>query len=226
MIADELESAAFVVWANYVLIFANSSAQAVATPELGVLPPRGVAQPPASINSRCLHESTFRNSASFAGASGCCMNLATQEGVNATTTAALVRSAAIRSAVLPRVQPSQVKPMIIVPIAPTTTPQAAGLNHGTRTCITHLFDCWSINSSTECSREPVDRTSFPEKRIANQNFGSRSLGVHTNLVKQASGAIGFEERFARRSSSFLNGPSLWSWNGTGRHGGARNGIAG
>lgn len=36
----------------YVLVFANSSAHAVATPELGSLPFRGVAHPPASINCR------------------------------------------------------------------------------------------------------------------------------------------------------------------------------
>jgi hypothetical protein len=59
------------------------------------------------------------------------MNFATQEGVSATITAALVRSTAMRSAVLPRVQPNHEKPMIMIPTAPTTTPQAAGLNHGT-----------------------------------------------------------------------------------------------
>ena len=36
----------------YVLVFANSSAHAVATPELGSLPFRGVAHPPASMNCR------------------------------------------------------------------------------------------------------------------------------------------------------------------------------
>src|SRR5262249_57250277 len=107
---------------THVLILASSSAQAFATAEFGVLSPRDVAHPPASINSRCLHESTFWNSASFAPTFGCCMNLATQPGVSATTTAALERSAAIRSAVLPRVQPNPEKPMIMIPIAPTTTP--------------------------------------------------------------------------------------------------------
>src|SRR5213593_2479231 len=123
---------------GYVLVLVSSSAQAFATPELGVLSPFEVAHPPASINSRCLHESIFWNSASFAAALGCCMNLATQEGVRATITAELVRSTAIRSAVLPRVQPNHEKPMIMVPTAPTTTPQAAGLNHGTWSCMRHL----------------------------------------------------------------------------------------
>jgi len=68
---------------GYVLVLVSSSAQASATPELGVLSPLGVAHPPASINSRCLHESIFWNSANFAAALGCCMNLATQEGVRA-----------------------------------------------------------------------------------------------------------------------------------------------
>ena len=38
--------------ASYVLVFASSSAHAVATPELGILSPREVAHPPASINCR------------------------------------------------------------------------------------------------------------------------------------------------------------------------------
>ena len=116
--------------AAYGLVFASSSAHAFATPELGVFSPRGVAHPPVSINSRCFHDSIFWNSASFTAAFGCCMNLVTQEGVRATTTAELARSTAIRSAVLPRVQPNHEKPMIKVPTTPTTTPQAAGLNHG------------------------------------------------------------------------------------------------
>src|SRR5262249_47414823 len=120
---------------DYVLVFASSSAQAFATPEWGVFSPREVAHPPASINSRCFHDSIFWNSASFTAAFGCCMNLATQEGVRAPITAALLRSTAIRSAVLPRVHPNQEKPMIIVPIAPMTTPQAAGLNHGAWSCM-------------------------------------------------------------------------------------------
>src|SRR2546422_6502315 len=94
---------------SYVLVFASSSAHAFATPELGALSPRDVAHPPASINFRCLHESIFWNSASFAATPGCCMNFATQEGVSATMTAELVRSTAMRSAVLPRVQPNHEK---------------------------------------------------------------------------------------------------------------------
>ena len=46
--------------------------------------------------------------------------------------------------------------MNIVPTAPKTTPQAAGLNHGTRSCITHLLDCPNIHSSAKCLREPID----------------------------------------------------------------------
>src|SRR5207245_6256691 len=91
--------------AGYVLAFTSSSAHALATPALGVLSPRGVAQPPSSTNCRCLHESIFRNSACFVAALGCCMKLATQEGVSATTTAELARSTATRSAVLPRTHP-------------------------------------------------------------------------------------------------------------------------
>ena len=43
----------------YVLVFASSSAHAVASPEFACLSPRGVAQPPASMNSRCFHDSIF-----------------------------------------------------------------------------------------------------------------------------------------------------------------------
>src|SRR5437867_11593125 len=71
------------------------------------------------------------------------MNPVTQDGVSAITTAVVVRSLAIRSAVLPRVQPNQEKPMIMVATAPTTTPHAAGLNHGSCTCMWHLFGCRS-----------------------------------------------------------------------------------
>src|SRR5215510_7790926 len=123
---------------TYVLSFASSSAHAVATPVFGVLPPRGVAHPPASMNSRCFHDSTFWNSVSFAEALGCSMNRATQDVVRAVITAELARSAAIRSAVLPRVQPNHEKPMIIIPTTPTIAPQAAGLNHGTCSCMRHL----------------------------------------------------------------------------------------
>src|SRR5262245_11644863 len=126
---------------SYVLLFASASAQAVASPELGALSPCGVAHPPASMTSRCLHDSIFWNSASLVAAPGCCMNLVTQAGVSATTTAALVRSAARRSAVLPRVQPNQEKPTNMVATAPTTTPQAAGLNHGFCSCMSRSSGC-------------------------------------------------------------------------------------
>src|SRR5439155_6746003 len=60
---------------DYALVLASSSAHAFATPTCGVLSPREFAHPPVSINSRCFHDSIFWNSASFAGAFGCCMNL-------------------------------------------------------------------------------------------------------------------------------------------------------
>src|SRR5215470_981130 len=123
---------------SYVLSFASSSAHAVATPVFGVLLPRGVAHPPASMKSRCLQDSTFWNSVSFAAELGCSMNRATQDGVRAVTTAELARSAAIRSAVLPRVQPNHEKPTIMVRTTPTIAPQTPGLNHGTCSCIRHL----------------------------------------------------------------------------------------
>ena len=139
---------------DYVLSFASSSAYAVATPVFGVLPPRGVAHPPASMNSRCFHDSTFWNSASFAAALVCSMNRATQDGVRAVITAELARSAAIRSAVLPRVHPSDEKPTIIVATTPTIAPQTAGLNHGTCSCMGHL------RPEFFALREVADRITF------------------------------------------------------------------
>jgi hypothetical protein len=43
----------------YVLVFASSSAHAVASPEFACLSPRGVAHPPDSMNSLCFHDSIF-----------------------------------------------------------------------------------------------------------------------------------------------------------------------
>src|SRR6266849_4934239 len=128
-----------VLFRRYVLAFTSSSAHALATPELGVLPPRGVAQPPSSTNCRCLHESIFRNSACFVAALGCCMKLAKQEGVSATTTAELARSTATRSAVLPRTHPIHEKPTIMVATPPPITPQTAGFSQGACSCMRALL---------------------------------------------------------------------------------------
>src|SRR5207249_6775915 len=84
------------------------------------------------------------------------MNPVTQDGVSASTTAAVVRSLAIRSAVLPRVQPNQEKPMIMVATAPTTTPHAAGLNHGSCSCMWHLFDCRSEKGTAALLPGPAE----------------------------------------------------------------------
>src|SRR2546427_425800 len=46
-----------------------------------------------------------------------------------------------------RVQPNHEKPINRLPTAPTTTPQAAGLNHGTCHCMTHLSACRTNSSS-------------------------------------------------------------------------------
>src|SRR4030095_4512450 len=83
------------------------------------------------------------------------MNVVTQAGGRATRTAALVRSAAMRSAVLPRVQPNQVKPTNMVAMEPTTTPQAAGLNHGTCRFMRPLSGSRSKTSSCGASRRPT-----------------------------------------------------------------------
>src|SRR5690348_14577861 len=57
-----------------------------------------------------------------AGASAERWNLSTQSGASTATTAALDWSPAILSAVLERIQPPQLKPMIMVATAPTATP--------------------------------------------------------------------------------------------------------
>ena len=54
------------------------------------------------------------------------MKRETHDGVSATTTAALERSSASRSAVPPSIHPIQEKPTIIVSTPPMTTPQTAG----------------------------------------------------------------------------------------------------
>src|SRR6185436_15157129 len=106
-------------------------AQALATLEFGLLSPLAVAQPPASTNSRCRHVSIACSSLSFPDALACCMKRETHDGVSATTTAALERSTASRSAVPPSIHPIQENPTIIVSTPPMTTPQTAGLSHGT-----------------------------------------------------------------------------------------------
>src|SRR5262245_20199458 len=82
------------------------------------------------------------------------MKVVTQAGVSATTTAALVRSAAIRSAVLPRVQPNQAKPTIMVAMEPRIRPHAAGLNHGTCRFMRHLSGSRSRTSSCGARHRP------------------------------------------------------------------------
>jgi hypothetical protein len=107
-----------------------------ATAEFGVLLPAGVAHPPFSTNWPWAHDEVFRSSASFPTASGCCMKLSTQIGVNAATTAACACSFAMLSAVLPVVHPHHEKPRIMIATAPMTAPQNAGFNH----CGTHIRD--------------------------------------------------------------------------------------
>src|SRR5919109_1640671 len=78
------------------------------------------------------------NAASLAAASSCPMNFSTQMGTKTVVTASLARSLAIRSAVLPRTHPHQAKPRIMIPTAPMTRPQTAGLHHG-GTFMPHLL---------------------------------------------------------------------------------------
>src|SRR5688572_22013348 len=115
------------------LVFASCWAQTFATAEFGVLLPVAVAHPPFSINWLCCHVALLWNSMSFVDASACPINRSTQIGVRTAATAAPARSVAALSAVLPRTHPHQEKPTIIIPTAPTTTPQNAGFSHcGTR----------------------------------------------------------------------------------------------
>src|SRR5215510_1828107 len=78
------------------------------------------------------------NAASLAAASACVINFSTQMGTSMAVTAASACSLAMRSAVLPSTHPHQAKPRIIIPNAPTTTPQHAGFNHG-GTFMRHLL---------------------------------------------------------------------------------------
>ena len=80
----------------------------------------------------------FWNSVSFTAASTCPMNLSTHTGTSRAVTASSARALAMLSAVLPRTHPHHAKPRIVIPNAPTTMPQKAGLHHG-GTFITHLL---------------------------------------------------------------------------------------
>jgi len=106
------------------------STQAVAIAEFGVSVPGTVAQPPFSMIDRRSHEGALFNSVNFAGASGCCRNLSTQIGTNASTTAVCARSFAIRSAVPPSVHPKTEKPSTHIAAAPITAPQIPGFKLG------------------------------------------------------------------------------------------------
>src|SRR6266511_3845439 len=59
-------------------------------------------------------------------------------GARTAVAAPSARSVAMRSAVLPRTHPPQAKPRIMIPNAPTTTPQHAGFSH-CGTCMSHLL---------------------------------------------------------------------------------------
>src|SRR5207237_9493538 len=106
------------------------SAQALATAEFIFSVPDGVAQPPFSMRARLSHEAAFLNSISFATELACCWNFSTQIGASTLTIAFSARSAARRSALLPRVQPIDEKPIIDIATAPPTAPQSAGYTLG------------------------------------------------------------------------------------------------
>ena len=161
------------------------------SPEFGVS--SGSGPPTLSTNCPCLHVSIFRTSASFTAALGCCMKLATQDGVSATITAALVRSDAIRSAVPPRTHPIHEKPMIIMPTAPTITPQTAGLSHGTCNWMRHLLVLGEGYSSLSSACGGRDRstcplhTQGPEGTCCDERSGqsrTRILGADLNRAQR------------------------------------------
>ena len=124
---------------------ASRSAQAVATAELGVAVPGGVAQPPSSMIDRRSHDEALLNSVNFAGASACCWNLSTQIGASTSTTAVSARSFAIRSAVPPSVHPKIVKPSTDMAAAPMTTPQIPGFILGGN--LIDLMSCAPVSAS-------------------------------------------------------------------------------
>src|SRR4029453_17900478 len=116
------------------LCFASPETHALAIAEFAALLPGMVAQPLFSTISCCRHEE-LRNSANL---SGCAIKRSTHTGARRETAIRSARSFAILSAVLPRTQPHQAKPIIMIPNAPTTTPQNAGLHHG-GTFMRHLL---------------------------------------------------------------------------------------
>ena len=81
-----------------------------------------VAQPPFSMTDRRFHDETLLNSTNFAGASAWFWNFSTQTGASTATTAVSARWAAIRSAVLPNVHPSDENPTTVNTTAPATAP--------------------------------------------------------------------------------------------------------
>src|SRR5438094_1478105 len=106
------------------------SAQALVTAELALSVPGVTAQPPFSISERWSQEAAFLNSISFAVESLCCWNFSTQIGASTLTIALSARSAAMRSAVLPSIQPICEKPTNDIAAAPATAPQSAGFTPG------------------------------------------------------------------------------------------------
>src|SRR5467141_2894081 len=89
-----------------------------------------VAQPPFSMTDRRFHDEILLNSINFAGASAWCWNFSTQIGASTATTAVSARWAAIRSAVLPSVHPSDENPTTVTATTPATAPHIAGFTPG------------------------------------------------------------------------------------------------
>src|SRR5205814_3343729 len=100
------------------------------TAEIGLSAPGPVAQPPFSMNERRSPDGALLNATSFAAASVCCWNFATQIGASTATTAVSARWVAIFSAVLPSVHPSDENPTTVNATAPTTAPHTAGFTPG------------------------------------------------------------------------------------------------
>ena len=116
--------------------------------------PGVVAQPPFSMSARWSHEAAFLNSISFAVELACCWNFSTQIGASTLTTALSARSAAMRSAVLPRVQPIDEKPITDIATAPETPPQSAGFELGRARdgLVLHLSETMAV-SALELARK-------------------------------------------------------------------------
>src|SRR5437773_3659947 len=82
------------------------------------------------MSDRRSQDGALLNATSFAAASVCCWNFATQIGASTATTAASARWVAIFSAVLPSVHPSDENPTTANATAPTTAPHTAGFTPG------------------------------------------------------------------------------------------------